>query len=164
MAKSGIGYSSAHAPLLTLLHERLTEIEDELAREQDVYSTYGVSKSYRPPPNAELQRRLDATSETFEAVLEHVESVDELVEDDYVAVQRVAVGRANGLFTVPQIHGEELKTSRLVKVPSSTILANSGSLKMVFPPRPSCEVLVQSRILANSSELRMLEGCGYVMD
>jgi len=152
-----VAYASAHTPLLTQLHERLTDYENAIDAQQGIYSKYGLNSSlYRPAP-IELERRMQRTADTFDTVLEHVEDVDAHVESDYVVLQRDRCGPANGLFSTPR-DAEAIASSnehRMVHTPS-VILQHSRSLSYAFPPRPSCEVLMRSKILANSVEIRML--------
>ena len=147
-------FSSAHVPLLTQLHERLNEYEDSLEHMSAVCSRFGVKVS---PEMGGLERRMKSTSETFDAVLEHVENVDEFVESGYVVLQRTRCGAANKLFSSEHDADDDHDAARLGLVPtSSTILAHSTSLRSAFPPRPSREVLIYSPILAHSSEVRFL--------
>ena len=154
---SAIAYNSAQTPLLQLLHERLSDYEDAKAHAQAIYSKYGVTSHQLAPPSTDLERRMQRTAETFDAVLEHVEDVDAHVAQDFVVLQRDAFGPANGLFSsrMQNDGSSNGNRQRMVAVPS-VILAHSNSLKFAFPPRPSTEVLMHSRILANSNEARLL--------
>ena len=150
-----IGYISTHTPLLTKLHERLTEYEDAVAHVYSIHEKYGEPGRPIEPPSAEMLSRLRTTSAAFDAVLSHVDAVDAHVEEGYVLLHREACGPTNALYTAPVSVEEEEDKRRTVRT-RSPILANAADLDLSFRPYPSAEVLVQSPILANSPELRAL--------
>ena len=157
LASWPLGYSSAHAPLLTLLHERLTEIETAVARATSIGSKYGLEPgAYRlNPPTGELQLRRRRTAEAFDAVLTHVDDVSAAVDSDYVVLHRSRCGHANVLYRAAPNAEEVCDRTRRV-LTKSPILSNSHSLERSFRPNPSREVVAYSPILAHSSTCKML--------
>ena len=148
------GYCSAHTPLLTQLHERLTEYEDAVGHAYNIREKYGDPRGQIEPPSGDMLARLKRTSQAFDAVLQHVDAVDMHLERDYVVLHRDACGATNGLYRVPSAEEEEDRATTIRT--RSPILSNAAELDMSFRPYPSCEVLMRSPILAHSVELRLL--------
>ena len=152
-----IGYASAHTPLLTQLHERLSEYEDAVAHAYTIHEKYGGSRAaVVEPPGADMLARLRRTSQAFDAVLQHVDAVDAHIEDDYVLLHRDACGPTNSLYQVLPSTEEEEEDKLCTLRTRSPILSNAAELELSFRPYPSSEVLLKSSILANSDELRVL--------
>ena len=150
-----IGYCSVHAPLLSQLHDRLTEYEDAVAHVYSIHEKYGDPRGPVEPPSNEMISRLKRTSQAFDAVLQHVDAVDEHMDKDYVLLHRDACGPTNSLYkAAPSVEEDEDK-QRTFRT-RSPILCNAHELNVSFRPYPSAEVLLQSSILAHSRELRML--------
>ena len=151
-----VGYSSAHTPLLSQLHERLSEYEDAVQHAYNVHSKYGdVRTNHVEPPSGEMMARIKRTQSAFDSVLSHVDAVDALLEDDYVLLNRDACSTTNVLYHAPPSVEEEEYKERLINT-CSPILCNAVQLDISFRPYPSAELLVRSPILAHSDELRLL--------
>ena len=150
-----IGYCSVHAPLLSRLHERLTEQEDAVAHAMSIHEKYGTPRAFVEPPSGEMLSRLQRTSHAFDAVLSHVDAVDAHIDHEYVLLHRDACGPTNSLFQAAPSEEEAEDKLRTIRT-RSPILSNAHELDLSFRPYPSSEVLVHSPILANSAELRFL--------
>ena len=151
-----IGYVSAHAPLLSRLHERLSEYEDAVAHAYNLHEKYGTAAAAQiEPPSGEMLARLKRTSMAFDAIVSHVDAVDAHLDNDYVLLHRDACKPSNGLFHSPPCEEKDEDDDRTIRT-TSPILANSAELDLSFRPYPSSEVLIRSPILANSYELRLL--------
>ena len=148
---SALAFSSSQAPLLQILHQRLTEYEDAVDLAYSVAAKYGhrADRYKLDPPGQEMEARVKRTSAAFDAVLAHVDVVDSLVEDDYVLLRRDRCAPGNVLYR----GGDDDDRTVYTKSP---ILANARGLDLSFRPNPSREVLLRSPILSNSLELRLL--------
>lgn len=150
-----VGFTSAIMPLLTKLHERLNEYEDAVAHAYAIREKYGDTRGHIEPPSGEMHARITRTNEAFEAVLQHVDVVDQHLDDDYVLLHRDACGPTNSLYRAPPSASEDYDTARTVRT-RSPILSNAAQLDVSFRPYPCAEVLLRSPILANSRELKLL--------
>ena len=150
------GYTSAQSPLLTTLHGKLIEYEDAVNHAYAVHEKYGFLPGFEmEPPSGDLMDKMRRTSKAFNTVLQHVEDVELHVDSDYVLLHRDVCADANVLFKAPPSEEEAADRARTVRT-RSPILQNSSSLELTFRPHASREVLLRSRILANSFELRAL--------
>lgn len=153
---SPFSFTSAHAPLLTQLHSKLVEYEDAVNHAYAVREKYGLDPGFSlDPPSGELNERMRRTSRAFDAVLQHVDEVDLHVHHNYVVLHRDACAPPNTLFKAPDTDEDDGEKGSVVRT-RSPILQNASSLELTFRPRPSCELMVRSSILANSDELRRL--------
>ena len=147
------GYTSAQVPLLTTLHSKLVEYEDAVNHAYAVRAKYGFLPGFEmEPPSGDLMDKMRRTSHAFDAVLQHVDHVDDRVDSDYVLLHRDVCSDANVLFKAPPSEEEAADRARTVRT-RSPILQNSSSLELTFRPYASREVLLRSPILANSFEL-----------
>ena len=153
------GFTSAHVPLLSVLHERLTEYEDAIEHAYGVQTKYGsYGKGFKlDPPSGHLVRRMEQTAAAFDAVLQHVDRVDAHIERDYVLWHRDGASPVNALHSAASTD-EAVKDRGKTLYTKSPILRHSRTLEFSFRPHPSCEVLVGSRILANSTLVQELAG------
>lgn len=150
-----IGFCSVHAPLLSQLHERITEYEEAVAHVYSIRQKYGDPRGHVEPPPSEMHVRLKRTQSAFDAVLQHVDAVDAHLDSDYVLLHRETCHPTNALYRAP-LSVEEVDDNERVIRTRSPILSNAAELAMTFRPYPSAEVLVHSPILAHSEELRLL--------
>ena len=153
---SAFGFTSSQAPLLTVLHERLSEYETAVEHAFSVAAKYGeYGAGYElDPTGQQMHARMEQTAVAFDAVLQHVDAVSNLVGQDYVLIQRDRCSPGNAAFRVPSEDADEDRQRTLFT--KSPILAHSRTLELSFRPHPSCEVLARSPILSNSPELRLL--------
>ena len=154
---TSFGFTSAHAPLLTTLHSKLVEYEDAVNHAYTVREKYGLGAGFNlDAPTGEMEQRMKRTSHAFEAVLQHVDAVDLHVHRDYVLMHRDVCAAPNALFKAPLTPEEEEEERANAIHTRSPILQNASSLELTYRPVPSCELMVQSPILAHSRELREL--------
>jgi hypothetical protein len=157
-----VGYVSSHAPLLSILHSRLTEYEDAISHAHNVAENLGHSRHIEPP-SADMVARMKRTSASFDAVLQHVDAVDAHLDHNFILLNRDVVSPTNALYMAPPSIDEDEDRKRTLRT-SSPILANATTLNISFRPFPSAEVMVQSAILAHSAELRALASPEWIMN
>lgn len=156
LKSADIAYASASVPLLSTLHQRLSEYEDAVDHVFQVRQKYGLSAGFHiDPPSGEIERRMKRTQTAFDAVLSHVDAVDAKVSRDYVVLRREACGAANVLFHA-RPSTEEFEDRQRTVYTRSPILQNSSQLALSFRPFPSRELLIHSPILSHSNDLKYL--------
>lgn len=153
-----IGFSSAHLPLLDLIHRRLASYEEAISHANGLEAKYGAAlRGFRlDPPSKDLIQRAQRTQLAFEAVLSHVDRVGTHLDEGFVVLPRHACGAANSLYRVP-LSADDASEDRSHCVQTrSPILNHAPSNELSFRPYASNEVLLRSPILANSATLRTI--------
>lgn len=153
---SKFAFSSSNVPLLSTLHELITEYETAVKHVYEVRDKYGLKPGFDlEPPSGGLFEKMKRHQKAFDAVSKHVDDVNMLIAHDHIVLRREACGAANDLYRAPPSEAEEQDKQRTIFT-RSPILRYSSQLGLSFRPFPSNELLCQSSILSNSQDLREL--------